>query len=333
MRYESLNSAWIDICSKLVNCHETAPRGLKCKELINYSFTLDNPRNRIISFKDRLTNPFYLVGELLWYLSGSNRLDFIAYYSKFWNRCSDDGETLNSAYGFRLFSSKHPAINFNQVDHIVTLLKNDSYTRQAVLHFKTPSNISTNDEVCTLSMQFLLRDNKLHANTVMRSNDINFGMTYDVYFFTFLQELIAVKLDVELGSYTHFVGSLHLYEKDYELGVKCINSNIRAEITHVHPVITKRFINDIPYLLSFESFLRTQEYVSTANIENCLGTIWTLDMDELTVAFLILLHLKRVESDLSTLERMYQISAEYLPKCYNELLFNLIESRHEHRNN
>ena len=48
----------------------------------------------------------------------------------------------------------------------------------------------------------------------MRSNDSYKGLPGDVFAFTMIQELVARSLDVEVGRYKHFVGSLHLYETD-----------------------------------------------------------------------------------------------------------------------
>ena len=48
----------------------------------------------------------------------------------------------------------------------------------------------------------------------MRSSDIFLGLPYDVQQFTFLQQLLAHWLGVELGPYVHVAGSAHVYEKD-----------------------------------------------------------------------------------------------------------------------
>ncbi len=52
--------------------------------------------------------------------------------------------------------------------------------------------------------------------THMRSNDAFLGLPHDVFAFTMLQELIARTLGVELGPYSHAVGSLHLYQRDHK---------------------------------------------------------------------------------------------------------------------
>src|SRR3989337_1598262 len=74
---------------------DVAPRGIKTKELIAPSIILTNPRNRIVTFEERGTDIFYALGEFFWYLSGSNKLDFIKYYAPSIVKFSDDGETLN----------------------------------------------------------------------------------------------------------------------------------------------------------------------------------------------------------------------------------------------
>src|SRR5262249_36249427 len=41
------------------------------------------------------------------------------------------------------------------------------------------------------------------------------GLPHDVFCFTMLQEMIATRLNKDLGVYRQFVGSMHLYEDDF----------------------------------------------------------------------------------------------------------------------
>ena len=50
--------------------------------------------------------------------------------------------------------------------------------------------------------------------TYMRSNDLWMGFPYDVFQFTNMQVLMSMELGVELGTYTHISGSLHLYKRN-----------------------------------------------------------------------------------------------------------------------
>ena len=56
--------------------------------------------------------------------------------------------------------------------------------------------------------------------TNMRSNDAYWGLPHDVFTFTMLQEIIARTLGVELGTYKHAVGSLHLYDKQRQSAIR-----------------------------------------------------------------------------------------------------------------
>lgn len=179
-------------------------------EVLNAVTVITNPRDNILTSEIRNMPLKYAVGELLWYLSGSNKLKDIKPYSKFWENISDDGETLNSAYGYRIFNK----FGFDQWEHVKKLLTDDPLSRQAVIHIKDASNEPTKDTPCTVALQYSIRDKRLYATTYMRSNDIWLGFPYDVFTFTCLQIKMAMELGVEVGEYTHIAGSLHLYERD-----------------------------------------------------------------------------------------------------------------------
>ncbi len=214
---KNANEAFVGILKEIKeNGIETSPRGLKIKELINANVIIENPEDRIVSIKERKFSPAFAFGELCWYMQSKNDLETMSYYSAFMKSCSDDGQTLNSAYGYRI-SGKHTSVGFDQLERAYELLREDSFSRQAVIHVRTPSNKFTKDEVCTMSLQFLIRNEKLDMITTMRSNDIVFGFTYDIFSFTMMQSLLAQRLGVKVGTYYHNAGSLHIYEKDFEL--------------------------------------------------------------------------------------------------------------------
>ncbi|MNV75159.1 thymidylate synthase [compost metagenome] len=62
----------------------------------------------------------------------------------------------------------------------------------------------------------MIRNEKLHLYTCMRSNDAYKGLPHDVFSFTMLQELAARKLEIPIGEYSHYVTSLHIYTEDLE---------------------------------------------------------------------------------------------------------------------
>lgn len=181
-------------------------------EITEAVFCVEDPTRNIVSSRIRNMPMRYAVGELAWYLAGSNKVKDIAQFSKVWERLSDNGVTNNSAYGYRIFTQ----FGFDQWEYVRDMLIRDPLSRQAILHIKTPDNKVTKDTPCTVYLQFLLRDNKLNMSVHMRSNDIWMGVPYDMFSFCFLQMKMAMELGVEIGEYTHYAGSLHMYKRDYE---------------------------------------------------------------------------------------------------------------------
>lgn len=213
-QFKSVNEAWEHWYNQLATQRGNAASrdGAVTGEIINAITVIDDPKDNLVTSPIRKLSHKYAIGELLWYLSGSNKLDAIANYSKAWNKLSDDGETVNSAYGHRIFEK----FGFDQWEHVKELLKADPNSRQAVIHIKEPNPEKTKDLPCTVALQYFIRDGKLYATTYMRSNDIWLGFPYDVFTFTCLQIKMAFELGVGIGSYTHIAGSLHLYSRNVQ---------------------------------------------------------------------------------------------------------------------
>lgn len=179
-------------------------------EILNAITIIEDPTRGIVQSDIRKMPMRYAVGELMWYLSGNPELSAIQNYTSAWDRMSDDGKTVNSNYGWCI-KSKY---GFDQWEYVKNMLKADPLSRQAVLHIKTADNTPSRDVNCTVCLQFLIRDGKLHATVYMRSNDIWMGFPYDVFSFTAMQCKMAMELGVKIGTYTHIAGSLHLYERN-----------------------------------------------------------------------------------------------------------------------
>ena len=201
----------------------SSPRGMPTLELLNTSLVLLNPRNRILYSNVRKHSYAYGVAEFLWYLRGSNRLDEIAYYLPRMKEFSDDGETLRSAYGHRIFGMHDDFPN--QWDIVKNKLMNDPDTRQGVININYAMDQAaiTKDVPCTLNLHFMIRHGHLCLFTQMRSNDSFMGLIYDVYSFTMLQEMMYNELDASgvfdnllLGAYVHRSDSMHLYKRDLD---------------------------------------------------------------------------------------------------------------------
>jgi thymidylate synthase len=210
---------------KLLKEEPIQPNGTK--ELINFSMCLTDPLSRFITSPERKHSVKYMCGELVWYISGSKNVHFISKFSKFWNQLADQNNEVNSNYGEKIWHKKiwdpKRANNLSQEKFVISELIRDNSTRKAIMFFNLLDDdyhkmSFTKDFPCTLTAQFLIRNNKLHMIINMRSNDLIFGWCNDVPFFTLIQERILRKLnflyfmgELKMGHYFHNAGSLHIY--------------------------------------------------------------------------------------------------------------------------
>ncbi|GGM86975.1 thymidylate synthase [Dactylosporangium sucinum] len=196
--------------------YRNAPRGAKSSELIGVSYRIADPVQRVVSLPSRRTNLVFNFAEALWYLAGSNRLPHIEYYAPTIARYSADGRTLTgTAYGPRIFD--YGGAGLDQWRSVIRTLTDDRDSKRAVIQIFDPRELLVEDNIdvaCTLALQFMIRDDRLCGVGFMRANDAFRGMASDVFSFTLLLEVMARQLGVEVGTYHHHVGSMHVYDTD-----------------------------------------------------------------------------------------------------------------------
>lgn len=257
----------------------TAPTKGSAREISGVLLKLSSPRARLSRTESR-GRVFSCLGEFLWILSGSNKLDFIQYYIPRYAESSDDAETIYGAYGPRLFG---PPPN-DQIPRVVSLLKRKQHSRQAVAQiFDRSDTIEFHKDVpCTCTLQFLIRENRLHMLTHMRSNDAWLGLPHDVFVFTMIQELIARSLGVELGSYKHSVGSLHLYSEHEQEAVEYLQEGWQLR-RPMPPMPHGDPWDSVHRLLKFEQNARTHS--TDASLIKTLGAPYWDDLGALLLIY------------------------------------------------
>lgn len=213
-----------------------APRGEEIKELENYQATFA-PYERLSSFRARNLNLGYCKQEFLWYLRGDRYDTSIEEHAKMWQKLRDVDGGFNSNYGQYLFKTDEPRRGGSQLEWVVDELTRDPHSRRACMVLLSPSHLRENnvDVVCTYAISFRVRDFKLNMSVSMRSNDAIFGLTNDVFCFSMIHEMVFELLrydwintpednvlhylgrTLELGTYTHKVDSLHVYQRHYDM--------------------------------------------------------------------------------------------------------------------
>ena len=276
------------------------PRGQKIKETLVSTLVLKNPRARLLNNKARDPQYGFAVGEFLWYWDGRQDLETMLYYNKRMKDFSDDGHTINSAYGHIIKDRKFPVSSFtedggptfhNQWNSCRKTLVDDHDTRRALLIINQPlHNVKaafrgSKDVPCTLSLQFFIRADKLHLHTNMRSNDAVWGLTYDLFSFTLLQEMMLNELraggmeDLELGYYYHTAASLHIYERHFTMAQEVVKEYLSPGYTAAVPMEPIAY-REIPLLLKFEEALREGRIPEYDSTQFTGGTRWMAEQLE-----------------------------------------------------
>jgi thymidylate synthase len=278
------------------------PRGLKTKELLAATIVLQNPLNRLILFPSRKTDIFYAIGEFLWYLSGSHSLEQIRYYAPSIEKFSDDGKTLNSAYGYNIFFKW-----FNQWQECIKILSTDADSRQAIIFIREPNDLilKTKDQICTNTMHFLIRDNKLNLIVNLRSNDFYVGYIFDSFCFTMFQELMAIELGIDVGSYFHFASSLHLYEKSF-MPINLIQSELPIANGEMRKMSfnTRDIWSEISDIIKYEQMIREESINVVRTIEDELYTTLNINAYWINILFILIFKRYLIEMDYNNCERV-----------------------------
>ncbi len=192
------------------------PRGQKILEIENYMVNFDSS-DPCTSFKARKFNLRYAKDEFIWYL-GADRFDkSISEKAGTWKTLLDVDGGYNSNYGVYIFGQK-------QFDWCFDELSRDKDSRRAIimLAHKDQVRIDNPDHICTYSISFRIRQNKLNMSIRMRSWDAIFGMTNDIFAFSIVHLMMFAKLrdmypELRLGKYNHVADSIHIYERHWPM--------------------------------------------------------------------------------------------------------------------
>jgi thymidylate synthase len=196
------------------DCHygELLPiRGSIVKEKENARIELAGHLSPLTSFAARKLNLNYAKQEFLWYLRADPLDDSIEQHATMWAKIKQPDGRYYSNYGQYLFP--------DQTRYVVESLLADRFSRRASVILLQPHHLfhENKDTVCTYAINFRVRQGKLNMSVHMRSNDVIFGTTNDVFCFNMYQRFVAALLGLEPGTYCHLVDSLHVYERHFSM--------------------------------------------------------------------------------------------------------------------
>lgn len=320
LQKDTLDDLLHDSLNVLLNDSPTysASRG-SFTEQVGVSLELRNPRARL-SASDTKGKAFSALGELLWYLSGSDSADFITKYVEAYKDEQIDGDSVYGAYGPRFYKSLD---QYNQFGNVLSILQQNPTSRKAVIQLFEARDVANlvpgkrRSAPCTCSLQFLLRNGELHMITYMRSNDAFLGLSHDIFAFTMIQEYYATALSANLGVYKHFVGSLHLYDKHNELAKDYLKEGYQSTKYTMPPMPAGNQLNEIDKLIKLEEKIRLREDVNIEAAE--LNDYWK------ELAFLLAFYQYQKDDNISGMQKIKESLKETM---YRPILEKKIRSLH-----
>jgi thymidylate synthase len=203
-----------EFAQKLKLEHFTVDKtGVKTVEIIGAQFIVDEDK----IFGE--LNLEYIKDEIDWYFSESLNVNDLKNTPKIWKQVADPDGFINSNYGWCI---THPD-NFDQYQSCFNELVRNPDSRRAIMIYTRPAmqydynKNGRSDFMCTNTVQYFIRDNKLISYVSMRSNDGWAGFRNDYQWQLKIAKGMAERLSTELGDIIWNVGSLHIYERQFYL--------------------------------------------------------------------------------------------------------------------
>jgi len=202
--------AVFEVCRAVLrDGREVSPRGQRTMELSPTHLEVLDPTDVIPDGINRARLlPAIAAAEALQNVAGVARPGLMSRISSFFPKPTGRWGEGVETYGPRVGP---------QMPDVVELLRRDPDSREAVVSVWRAGDIAGGQahNLCTVSLQFLVRGGRLDLLVNMRSNDAWYGLCYDLFQFAQVQLTLALCLGVPAGRYFHSAASMHLYERHW----------------------------------------------------------------------------------------------------------------------
>lgn len=174
------------------------------------------------------------VDEILWiYSKMSNNVKDLN--SSIWNQWKNEEGLIEKAYGYQIAKPTmgHPS----QIHYVLHEIKTNPTSRRIQMNMFNAEEQYTKatDSLveCAYATHFSVKDGKLHMTLIQRSGDFlvaaGFGGWNTVQYAALLHA-IAMECNLKVGTFTHFIQDLHLYNNHLEQAIELINRH--EELKH-----------------------------------------------------------------------------------------------------
>ena len=212
--------------------------GHETRALPGLSFSIDLQKEGfpVLSLRKIPTKLF--IAEQIWFISGARKPEiFLRDYTRIWDDFTNPGDVVTVAYGYRW--RRH--FGRDQLGLLVKLLSKDPSSRHGVVVTWDPSSdglggVAKSNIPCPFAFTVNIINGRLNLMNIVRSNDMILGFPHDVAGFALLQSMLAQKLGVKPGVYTHVVANAHVYDIHYQAARQLIK----------RPTDAKRIVLKLP---------------------------------------------------------------------------------------
>ena len=155
-----------------------------------------------------------VVGELLWFLSGSSNVAWLQENGiRIWNEWADDQGELGPVYGVQWRSWPTPDGGYvDQISASLAMLRADPDSRRNIV---SAWNVGELPKMalppCHLLFQLYVADNRLSCQVYQRSADMFLGVPFNIASYALLLMMTAQVTDLEPGDFIYTTGDTHLY--------------------------------------------------------------------------------------------------------------------------
>lgn len=191
--------------------------GHKTKAIPGITFSLDIEKDGFPVMtlrKNPLKSP---IAEQVWFIQGEKEVNFLRKFTKIWDLFTEEDGTISAAYGWRW---RHH-FGRDQLGKTIELLEKEPSSRHGVIVTWDPADdgyggTPKKNVPCPYTYTINIIGGRLNMHNILRSEDMMLGGPFDVLGFALLQCMIAQRLGVRPGIYTHSISNAHIYDNHYE---------------------------------------------------------------------------------------------------------------------
>ena len=176
-----------------------------------------------------------IVYELLWFLSGSTKVDYLQENGvRIWNEWATAEQTarfnrpagdLGPIYGhqWRNYGAtkredgSYESNGVDQITDVIEQIKTNPNSRRLIVSGWNPSEA---EQValppCHTLFQFFVADNKLSCQLYQRSADLFLGVPFNIASYALLTHMVAQVCGLEVGEFIWTGGDCHIYQNHRE---------------------------------------------------------------------------------------------------------------------